>query len=270
VWRTRLKIAGVTLGATYALTVAVVAFGYRAFLYPAKRNPVEPEAPGASLVRIERDGSPVVYALHAVAPEGAPTVVSFHGNGEELTDEVRLVKALHDQGVGVLAVEYPGYGLAREQSANEDGIYAAAVRAIEYLRDSGVPREQIVVMGFSLGSGVAAEMAKRGLVSRVVLVAPYTSIPAVVSRFVPIVPTNLLIRDRFDTLSKAPSIDVPVLVIHGDSDEVIPPTMGDRVAGALPNVTVHIVRGGHHNDLSVRDPSLYQRIAHFALGRVEP
>jgi pimeloyl-ACP methyl ester carboxylesterase len=265
-WARRIKLLGAALGATYVALAGVVSLSYRAFLYPAKKQDLDPMTSVGSLVRIEREGEPTVFALYAPAPKGAPTLVRFHGNGEDLVDEAAEVRAYHDLGLGVLSVEYPGYGLAREQKATEATLYGAGERAIGFLNQSGVAKDDVVVLGFSLGSGVATEMARRGLASKLILMAPYTSIPDMVSRFVPILPTNVLVGDHFDTLSKAPAIDIPTFVVHGDEDALIPPTMGDRVAGAFPKAKLHVVRGGHHNDLCSRDPDLRRRIARFARG----
>lgn len=265
----RAKKAAFVVSLAYAGVVGAVALFYRALLYPAPKSGLEPTLSGATLEKIEpaAEGDPAtVYALWAKAPAGAPTVVLFHGNGEELVDEVSLVRSFMDRGVGVLAVEYPGYGLAKDQSPSEAAIYRAAERALAFLDGRGVAKTSVTLVGFSLGSGVAAEMAKRGYGKRLVLLAPYTSIVDMVSRWVPIVPTSLVVGDRFDTLAKASRLALPTLVVHGDADPVIPVAMGRKVAAALPNAELTIVPGGHHNDLFVRDPTLAARIASFASG----
>jgi uncharacterized protein len=101
----------------------------------------------------------------------------------------------------------------------------------------------------SLGTGVAAEMARRGRGQVLVLVAPYTSIVDVALHYVPILPAGLLMADRFDTLDKASSIHARTLVLHGTRDEVVPFGMGRRVAGAIAGATFVPIEGGHHNDL---------------------
>jgi pimeloyl-ACP methyl ester carboxylesterase len=108
-------------------------------------------------------------------------------------------------------------------------------------------------MGISLGTGVAAEMAARGRAATLILVSPYTSISAMAAAVIPFLPTGLLCPDRFDTLSKAPGLRVPTLVIHGEADEVVPFAMGKQVAAAIPRALLRAVHGGHHNDLFVND-----------------
>jgi pimeloyl-ACP methyl ester carboxylesterase len=111
-----------------------------------------------------------------------------------------------------------------------------------------VPDARTVVMGRSLGTGVAAEMAHRGYGSRLVLISPYTSIADVAARSFSYLPTRLLVRDRFDTAKKAPTVRQPTLILHGDRDEVIPHAMGETLARAFPDATFHSMRGSTHND----------------------
>jgi fermentation-respiration switch protein FrsA (DUF1100 family) len=110
-----------------------------------------------------------------------------------------------------------------------------------------------VLWGTSLGTGVAAEMARRGRGARLVLEAPYTSIPGLVADVAPFVPADLLVLDRFDTLSKSSEIRIPTLVLHGDADEVVPFWMGRRLADAIPGARLVRVPGAHHGDLFARD-----------------
>lgn len=124
---------------------------------------------------------------------------------------------------------------------------------LDELARQGIGPQQVALVGISLGTGVAAEMAVRGRAASLILVSPYTSITAMAARVVPFLPTRWVCPDRFDTLSKAPRLRVPTLVIHGDSDEVVPFAMGQQVAAAIPGATLRVVRGAHHNDLFLRE-----------------
>lgn len=239
----------------------------RGILFPApKREPGTLPA-GLGFRRLERPGTPVVDVLHLPAPEGAPTVVHFHGNGEEIGYLRGLGAELHARGLGFLAVEYPGYG-AMPGSPSEHGIYEAAEVALAELRVSGVGPESTVLSGRSIGTGVAVEMARRGHGARMVLLSPYTSIVELGQRAMPFLPVRLLMRDRFLSEEKAPGISIPVFIIHGEEDEIIPVEMGRRLGQRFANATVVTVPGAHHNDLDVTGEPLLSRIATFALGEV--
>ncbi len=197
----------------------------------------------------------VVHAIELPAPPGARTVVHFHNNRETVEAAAGFARAVRARGLGVLLVEYRGYGASRGDEPSEEGLYRDAEAGLAMLAARGVGPDRILLSGVSLGTGVAAEMARRGLGSRLVLVTPYTSIPDLVTDRVPGVPAAFLLADRFDTLAKAPDIRVPTLVIHGDADEIVPFAMGERVAGAIAGARFMRVPGGHHGDLFAREGS---------------
>jgi len=239
----------VAVVAFYVLLVGAVFFAQRKLVFPAPPDVEEPAVAGATLLRLP-SGDGTVYALHLPAPEGAPTIVYFHSNGEQLADSRYLAQALHRQGFGFYSVEYPGYGLARSGAPSESGIYAAAEAALVHLEGAlHVPRERIILVGRSLGSGVATEMAARGHGAKLALVSPYTSIADVGAQAFPFLPVRLLVRDRFDTLSKAARIALPVLLLHGSEDEVIPVAMSWTLSKRFPKATVRLVLGAQHNDV---------------------
>jgi pimeloyl-ACP methyl ester carboxylesterase len=256
----------------YAGLAALAFLCQRTLMYPAPSNPVEPRAEGATLERIEGPGGTTVYALYAPAARGAPTIVHFHGNGEDLAAQGWFVDAMRAAGLGAFPVEYPGYGWAQGAPLGEDAIYASAEAALVYLETKlGVCRDAIVLQGQSLGTGVAAEMARRGHGAKLVLVSPYTSMVDMAALVTPFLPVRWLVRDRYDTLRKAPALDLPTLVIHGTSDEVIPFEMGRLVAARLPKAEFVSIPDGHHADLFFRSgrEALLARIVAFARGEIK-
>lgn len=253
---------------TYVLVALGVFALQRRIIYPYRGTGRAPDLPGATLETISVADGHRVHALYAKAEGDAPTLVHFHGNGEELADMVNFVALFRARGLGVLAVEYPGYGLSQSVEPNEADIYRDAETALVMLRDEkGVPREKVVLSGQSLGTGVAVEMASRGLGSRVLLFSPYTSIVDVANRYFPILPTRWLVRDRFESVKKAPAVRVPVLVVHGTDDEVIPFAFGKELAATFPNARFVPLDQGRHNDLFVRGgDALVDGIAKFCRG----
>ncbi|HLL03116.1 MAG TPA: alpha/beta fold hydrolase [Myxococcaceae bacterium] len=238
----------------------------RAVLFPAPQRASKEPLSEPGFRRIAPPGKPVVDVLHLPAPQGAPTMVHFHGNGEQISHLREFGRALHSRGVGFVAVEYPGYG-SNPGSPSEQGMYEAAEVALADLRASGVGPEQTVLSSRSIGGGVAVEMAKRGHGARMVLLAPFTSVTEIAGRLFPFLPARLLVRDPFDNAAKAPGIAVPVLIFHGDQDEVIPVEMGQRLGRLFPRATMETIPGARHNDLLERTwPALIDRIAAFARG----
>jgi alpha-beta hydrolase superfamily lysophospholipase len=200
------------------------------------------------------DGAPVIAAQFPPTVDRARTLVIFHGNGETIGGRVQLAEDLRARGLGVVLAEFRGYGLATSSGPpDEAGLYRDAAAILDELERQGIGPQRVALMGISLGTGVAAEMAARGRAATLILVSPYTSISAMAAGVTPFLPTGLLCPDRFDTLSKAPRVHVPTLVIHGEADEVVPFAMGQQVAAAIPGALLRAVRGGYHNDLFVND-----------------
>lgn len=239
----------------YAAVCVAARLLYPRVLFPARRIDAVPAEIAAD------EGRPVLLALsHASggdtralyyappAPEGRVVVV-FHGNGETMFDETSTAAWLRGLGLGAMLVEYRGYGLSYGPPPSEDALYEDGEAALAWLRGAAVPNERVVLWGASLGTGVAAEMAKRGHGGSLVLVSPFTSIVDIGRRLAWFLPVRLLLAHRLDTLSKAGRIRIPTLVVHGDADEVVPFDMGVRVARAIAGAELVRVEGGHHDDL---------------------
>jgi len=243
-------VLGLAVGA-YAALVGAVYLAQRRIIYPTPSTVIRPATADASLEEVPVPGAPPTVGLYFAGATGAATVLHFHGNGEQIADLIALGRALRARGLGFFAMEYPGYGIA-EGAPSEQANYAAAQASIEYLKTRhGVTHEKLVLLGQSLGTGIALEMAVRGHGARLVLLSPYTSMVDMGRLTLPIFPNELLIHDRYLNLSKAPRVTQPTLVIHGTLDEIIPAHMGVRVAEALPHAELRLIEGGHHNDLFV-------------------
>jgi fermentation-respiration switch protein FrsA (DUF1100 family) len=249
----RLAILGAVLAVGAFGAVHGVRTVARSYVFPASKGPAEVAPAGFEChTWVARDGV-TVNALELRAPLGARTIVHFHNNRDAAAAGTAIARELHARGFGVLLVEYRGYGLSRDGVSSEEGLYLDAECALDMLARRGVVAEQIVLWGTSLGTGVAAEMARRGRGARLVLVTPYTSIPGLVADVVPILPARLLVPDHFDTLAKSRDIHIPTLIIHGDADEIVPYWMSERLARDIRGARLVRIAGGHHGDLFGRD-----------------
>src|SRR5262245_37615912 len=164
-------------------------------------------------------------AWYTPAPPDRPTVVIFHGNHGSLRGERYRLKHFKDAQMGVLLLAYRGYS-GNAGAPNEQGLYADARASLDWLEENGVASSSIVLYGHSLGSGVATKMAAEREVGAVVLECPYTSTVDVAAWRFPVVPVTWLMEDRFESLSRIRMITEPLLVMHGDSDTVIPQRLG--------------------------------------------
>lgn len=236
----------IALAVVYLCALVMLTSLQRKLLFPAP--PYEPVPAGRGALIDVR--SPARFVAHHAPARGGATVVYFHGNGDQLAGAVSLGELFTAEGHGFYAVEYPGYGPFREGAPSEDAILAAAEASLVHLRDAlHVPTARTVLIGQSLGSGVATEMARRGFGAKLVLLSPFLSIPDVAARHFPWLPVRALLRDRFDSASRAPSVAQPTLVLHGTADDLIPMSQGEALARRFPRGRFVAVRGAGHNDL---------------------
>jgi uncharacterized protein len=195
-----------------------------------------------------------------------PLVIYFGGNAEEASHMAAL--AGHFPGWSLLAVNYRGYG-GNPGSPSERALYADALAAYDWAAGRpDVEPARIVVIGRSLGSGVAVYLAAERPLSGVVLVTPYDSLQAVAQRHYPYAPVSLLLRHRFDSIGRAPGISVPALMLAARRDDVVPVAHAQALFSkwAGPKSWREFEQAGH-NDIDA-DPEYWKAIASFLAQRI--
>jgi len=202
-----------------------------------------------------------LHAWYAGAAEGSPVLVWSHGNGGNIAGRADVLAALAAHGLGVLAYDYRGYGRSGGRPS-EAGVYRDAEAAYDSERERGVPAARIVCFGESLGGAVAIHLATRRPCAGVAVVSTFTSMRDVARRHYG--PLAFLAGDRFDSLGRIGRLTVPLLVAHGDRDEIVPFELGARLFAAA-NEPKRFFRapGAHHNDVFA-SPGLVDAIAGFA------
>jgi hypothetical protein len=184
--------------------------------------------------------------VHLLARKGMPTILYSHGNAEDLKQSEVIYAALHDRGLGVMAYDYPGYGLSTG-TADEDSCQRAIQAAWKHLTDSGIPASSIIITGRSVGSGPAVWLASREKPGGLALIAPFRS------AFTAAIPTPFAIfpGDRFPNMGRIRSMHHPLLIIHGENDRVINVSHGKKLFEASPasDKELHLIPNAGHNDL---------------------
>jgi fermentation-respiration switch protein FrsA (DUF1100 family) len=235
----------------YAALVVLVYVAQRAIMYFPERIRTPPAAAGlaaAEEVILDTADGERVIAWH-VAPRGdKPVVLYFHGNGGSLSLRAGRFRALTADGTGLLALSYRGYG-GSSGSPSEGGLIADAMATYAFAA-ARYPAERVALWGESLGSGVAVALAAEKPVGRLVLQAPFTSAADVAARVYWFLPVRLLMKDQFRSDLRIGKVTAPVLVLHGERDQVVPVALGERLYGLItaPKRLVRIP-GADHNDL---------------------
>jgi uncharacterized protein len=235
----------------YVLVVAALYFAQRSMLYyptALRIPPADAGMPEAQEVELKTSDGETLVAWH-VPPRGdKPVVIYFHGNGEIVQWRIGHHRALIQDGAGLIAVNFRGYG-GSTGTPTEDGLHRDAAAAYAFAV-AHYPAQRIVLYGVSLGTGVAVKLASEQPVAKLILEAPYTSTADVAADKFPFVPVRWLMKDQLHSDQWIGKVHVPLLIMQGTRDEVIPIRFGEQLF-ALANEPKRFVRfdGGGHNDL---------------------
>ena len=275
----RMRRAAVFLVALYlALCLTMYSFQAR-LLFPGRSTQGQPlasriDTPATEIVRFRaKDGTALAGRFAAAADaEHAPTVLYFYGNASCAAWSIDEVNLLRDLGCNVFVPDFEGYGMSGG-SPSEAGFYATATAAWEYLRARpGIDRAKVVVMGWSIGSAVAIDLASREPAAGLITLSAFTRLADIARVHYPYLPVRLILKYGFDNLAKMPAIHCPTLIVHGEWDDLVPPTMaGVLTAAAGDREAEHLVlHGADHNTVfSVDTPRLRQAMQRL-LARVNP
>lgn len=235
-------LAGMTSGCRESLE-------RRFIYYPSRALAADPASAGLDFKDVGFTAADGVR-LHGWLIPGrrATTLLYSHGNGGNIGDRVSIARLLHDQlGVGVFMYDYRGYGRS-EGVPSEAGLVRDALAARAALLREGVAAERLVYYGRSLGAAVTVDLALAHPPRGVVLESPFTSVRAMANAVLP--GAGYLFRTRWDSLVKVPRLRAPLLVLHGDADDVVPHAQGRAIFEAAPEPKTFLtIRDGRHYDM---------------------
>jgi len=219
----------------YVAAATLLYFQQGRLIYPAPQD-IAKLPYGFREAELKTADGLTLRAVYSPARTGRPTVVYFHGNGGTLTGSAAATGHLVAQNYGALLVEYRGYG-GNSGTPSEEGFYADGRAALRFLIAQGIAADQLILIGNSIGSGTATQLATEIQPKALILGAPFTSLPDAVADKVGWLPVSLLIRDRFDNAGKIAELEVPALIQHGQQDSLIAHSHGKRLAQLAPDAT---------------------------------
>ncbi|MBE9516154.1 MAG: alpha/beta hydrolase [Proteobacteria bacterium] len=245
------------------LSYAVVIYvGLCLFLYLTQRSviyyPVKgPEFPGVDAIQLNNNGE--VLNAWVVNPGKQNAILYFGGNAEPVVYNAPMFRELFNN-YTVYLTDYRGYGNSTG-SPTESGLYADALAWYDKLASQ---HRQISVIGRSLGAGVAIYLVDQREVKRLALVTPFDSATNMARHYYPYFPASFLLKDKYDSLSRAKRIKIPILVIAGERDEIVPRARTQSLVDMLPKNQTRtvIIKGVGHNDLS-SNPAYAAELSQF-------
>jgi fermentation-respiration switch protein FrsA (DUF1100 family) len=255
------------------LVLALLWLVQRQLIYlPTQEVPAPPR--GVEEVTFRTDDGLTLAAWLVPSQTGTErgTVLVFNGNAGNRAHRVPLGTALANQGFSVLLTDYRGYG-GNPGSPSEEGLAMDGRAALEYLRsERGVALDRLAYLGESLGAGVAIGLAEEAPPAALVLRSPFASMADIASVHYAWVPASLLLRDRYPNVERIGGLDMPVLVIAGSDDRIVPIGQSRRVyeAAGEPKQLL-VIEGARHNDLELlAGAEMISGISEFLLEALGP
>jgi len=212
------------------------------------------------LVFIPNANGPPIAAVYFKHPDAKKTILFSHGNAEDLGTMYAYIKYLSEQGFSVLAYDYPGYGLSKGKPT-ESSTYQAIFAVYDYLVEKEkVDPQSIIAFGRSLGSGPSIELATRKPLGGLILESAFTSAYRVMTTI------GILPLDKYNNIQKIKSIQIPTLVIHAQSDEIIPFWHGRKLfekSGSTQKMYFWVAGAGHNDIVEHGGEAYWEKIREF-------
>jgi pimeloyl-ACP methyl ester carboxylesterase len=239
----------------YVGLCAALFFAQRSFLYyPQPR----PQGERSATLPLSVDGAELVISVRA--HDGPDAIVYFGGNGEEVTFNLpSFSEAFPDHSLYLM--NYRGYG-GSSGSPTEAALSQDALQLFDYVH---ARHPNVIVMGRSLGSGVAIRLVSQRPATGLVLITPYSSIAELGARQFPMFPVKWLMRDRYESWRYAPLIQVPTLFVVAEHDEIIPRASSDDLYAHFRAgiATLRVIPDVGHNTVSATP--MYAKVLQMAL-----
>jgi fermentation-respiration switch protein FrsA (DUF1100 family) len=232
-------------GACVLIVLAIFALFQRRFIYYPSRATIEPDFPGVSAVRLSTQDGESLIAWWTPPQAGKPVLLFFDGNALRPHALASRWRRVIDHGAGMLAVFYRGFS-GSTGFPTEKGLNADADAGYAWLIAQGFAAQDIVIHGYSLGTGVAVRLASAVPAGALVLEAPYTSIGDAVRRYIRFIP-DFIVRDKFDSDELIHRVHAPVLIAQGERDRIVPFAHGARLYELAnePKLFVQVKDAGH-------------------------
>lgn len=212
-----------------------------------------------------RDGVRI-HAWFVPKAKARGTMLWFHGNAGNMGDRVAQIKTYHDRwSVSQILIDYRGYGKSGGQ-ISEEGTYEDGRAAMSYLlKEKGISPGALILFGRSLGAAVAVQMATEFDAAGLILETPFTSIRDMARRHYPLIGSAYPLRIRYASIDKISRVTMPLLILHGDRDNIVPFEQAERLFEAAnePKRFFRIAGAGHNDILLTADNSYHLEVGRF-------
>ena len=175
-----------------------------------------------------RDNIELLSWYHSKNIKAYKTILFLHGNAGSLENRIHKINHFQDMNVNFLLVSWRGFN-GNKGTPTEKGLYEDARSAVRWLESKGVSEKKIIIYGESLGTGVATEIAQNENFAGIILESPFTSMVDAGKNKYPYLPIKLLLKDKYESKKKIKNIKIPILIMHGKVDNIVPFYMGKKL-----------------------------------------
>ena len=220
-----------TIFVIYFLVLVFLYFYQRSLLYHPNENNYSGDKISVDIEKVKIQTSDNIELLgwyHEKNLKDHKTLVYFHGNAGSLENRIHKLNHFQNMNINFLIIAWRGFN-GNKGKPSERGLYLDGKSTIDWLIKKGVNEENIILYGESLGTGVATHLAQNKNYAGVILETPFTSMVDAAKNFYPYIPINLLLKDKFENFKKVKNINTPILVMHGEVDQIVPFSMGKKI-----------------------------------------
>ncbi len=229
-----LKGIAKTLFIMYAILCLGLYFGQDSMIFNPHKLHEDYHFSSTNEVEIEVDKAVFLNALWIRAENPKGVVLYLHGNRGSNKRCQHQAMNMSNNGYDILMVDYRGYGKSDGEIDSQKQLYADVQKVYDYVKES-YREDQIILAGYSLGSGMASYLAANNSPQQLVMIAPYINFYELKKRYVPIYIPNFLIKYPLDNQSHLEKVTCPVTIFHGTNDRVIPFEHGETLATSFPD-----------------------------------
>ena len=236
----------------YIILIFSLFFFQRSFLYFPEKTEIDKSYflnTGLEEVSLSTsDGLVLKSWLKKPKSQDGYTILIFHGNGGHVGHRVNKFESFIDEGYGLFFLEYRGYA-DNPGKPSEKGFYNDAVAANKFLFENNIKSNKIILYGESLGCGIAVKLSTESEYAATILEAPYTSINDLAQKHYWYLPAKWLVLDKYNIIDKIDKIKSPLLILHGEKDNIIDINFGKKVfkAANQPKESLFVPHAGHNN-----------------------
>jgi fermentation-respiration switch protein FrsA (DUF1100 family) len=211
-----------------------------------------------------------IHGWFAPNDSAIATLVIAHGNAGNLSHRIDIIRALQKVGFNVMMFDYRGYGRS-EGAPSENGIYKDGRAAFDYVcKLPKVDTDRIILWGTSLGGAVAIDVAIHRKAAGLILEATFTSAKDFAAVHYSFLPIRYLLKSEFNSIDKIPGIHIPLLMIHGTQDGIVPIRLGKELFAAAnePKEFYEIANADHNDTYFIGGVRYFGRVRDFVLNNI--